>query len=111
MHAFSIHHDSRNFSHPDTFWPDRWLIADGKQVHSEKITHNPGAFMPFSTGPLNCVGKNLAMLEMRTLICHTMQKLDLRFQDGWDPQQWIDELEDRFVTKTGELPVIVRRRD
>ena len=64
MHFWSVHRDARNFSYPDTFWPDRWLIAEGIQESKEKITHNPDAFIPFSFGPANCVGKNLAMASI-----------------------------------------------
>ena len=93
-HLYSIQRDPRYFFPlPDTFWPDRWLIAEGLQESKEKITHNPNAFIPFSFGPSNCVGKNLAILEMRLLVCHIFQKLDLRFPDNWNPQQWEDELE------------------
>ena len=111
IHFWSVHRDPRNFSFPNSFWPDRWLIAEGLQESKEKITHNPNAFIPFSFGPSNCVGKNLAILEMRLLVCHIFQKLDLRFPDNWNPQQWEDELEDKFIQKVGRLPVIVSVRD
>ena len=66
--------------------------------------------MPFSHGPANCVGKPLAMHEMRTVICQMMQKLELEFEEGWDPRNWEEQLEDRFVAKHGPLPVRVQRR-
>lgn len=110
LHPYTMHHDARNFSHPDVFWPDRWLIAGGHLPSSEKIAHNPDAFMPFSVGPNNCVGKNLALLEMRMLICYVMQRLEMRFVDGWDQRQWLEELDDAFVTRMGKLPVVLQRR-
>ncbi|PSS01016.1 hypothetical protein PHLCEN_2v4082 [Hermanssonia centrifuga] len=111
IHFWSVHRDARNFSYPEKFWPERWLIAEGLQDSPEKITHNPNAFIPFSFGPSNCVGKNLALQEMRMLVCHFMQKLDARFPDGWNPDEWEGDLEDKLVTKLGHLPVIVERRD
>ena len=66
--------------------------------------------MPFSIGPRNCVGKNLGQLEMRMVVCQVMQKLDLAIADGWDKQQWLDDLEDVYVTRMGQLPVILRAR-
>lgn len=111
VHPYTMHRDPRNFSHPDIFWPDRWLIASGSLPSSEKVVHNPDAFIPFSTGPNNCVGKNLAFLEMRMLICHFVQKLEVHLADGWDRTKWLDELEDAFVTGMGKLPVTLRRRD
>lgn len=73
--------------------------------------HNPNAFIPFSYGPANCVGKNLALLEMRMVICLCMQKLELSFADRWDPGEWMSKLEDVFVTGMGSLLVDIRRRD
>ncbi|GBE87050.1 Cytochrome P450 67 [Sparassis crispa] len=28
IHTWSVHRDARNFSMPDKFWPERWLIAE-----------------------------------------------------------------------------------
>lgn len=102
--------DPRNFTNPETFWPDRWLIAEGLQESKEKITHNLNAFIPFSFGPSNCVGKNLAMQEMRYFLCHFMQNLDVRFAEGWDPTEWERVMEDKFILMLGKLPVIVEKR-
>ncbi|EKM49557.1 uncharacterized protein PHACADRAFT_131233 [Phanerochaete carnosa HHB-10118-sp] len=105
-----VHRDPRNFSYPEKYWPDRWLIAEGLQTHTEKIVHDPNAWVPFSFGPFNCVGKNLAMQEMRALICHLMQQFNFRFADGYDPAQFERDIEDRFIVAVGRLPVIVERR-
>ncbi|EKM51676.1 uncharacterized protein PHACADRAFT_212308 [Phanerochaete carnosa HHB-10118-sp] len=106
-----VHRDPRNFTHPDMFWPDRWLIAEGLQTHKEEIVHNPNAWVPFSFGPSNCVGKNLAMQEMRILVCHLVQRFNFRFEDGYDPAQFERDIEDRFVVVIRRLPVVVERRD
>lgn len=111
FHFWSIHRDARNFSCPDTFWPERWLIAEGIEPSQEKLVHNPNSFVPFSFGPYNCVGKNVALQEMRTLLCHLMHALNFRLPDGYDPQKFEDSLEDQFAIKLGELPVIFEHRD
>ena len=111
IHFWSVHRDARNFSYPEMFWPDRWLIAEGLQPSQEKIAHNPNAFTPFSFGPYNCVGKNIALAEMRLLLCHFMQKLNVRFADGVDPEEYERVGKDVFVFVVGELPVIVEHRD
>ncbi|PSR70849.1 hypothetical protein PHLCEN_2v13290 [Hermanssonia centrifuga] len=111
LHFYSVHRDPRNFSNPDSFWPERWLIAGGNMTSSEELVHNPNAFVPFSHGPSNCVGKPLAMREMRTVICQMVQKVNMRFAPGWNPQDWERDMEDRFNVKKGPLPVIVEKRD
>ena len=105
-----MHRDPKNFSYPDEFWPDRWLIAEGIQESNEKIVHNPDAFIPFSFGPANCVGRNLAMLEMRMVVCHIIHRLDLKLEEGWDTKQWLEDMEDKFGQKLGKLPVVVSVR-
>ncbi|GJE89584.1 cytochrome P450 [Phanerochaete sordida] len=111
FHFWSIHRDPRNFSHPDSFWPERWLIAEGLEPATDKFTHSANAFIPFSFGPYNCVGKSVAMQEMRTLLCHLVHTLDFRFPKDFDPTKFEDTMEDQFAFKLGELPVIVQRRE
>ncbi|KAJ3546904.1 hypothetical protein NM688_g5462 [Phlebia brevispora] len=86
MTFYSFHHHPRYFSYPERFWPERWLIAEGLEHCPEKIAHEPRAFVPFSFGPSNCVGKYLAMQNMRTVLCHMMQKLEISLPEGQDAQ-------------------------
>jgi cytochrome P450 len=67
VHTYSLHHDPRYFSpFPDNFIPERWLASEDKialdpTIFSEhEVIHNTAAFIPFSVGPSNCVGRNLA---------------------------------------------------
>ena len=110
VNTWAVHRDSRNFSYPTVFFPERWLVAEGLEASTEKLVHNPNAFVPFSFGPANCVGKNMALLEMKIVICHLMQRLELRLAPGWDPTEWDRTLKAYFVMQTGELPVIVTPR-
>ena len=108
--VWAVHRDPRYFSRPDEFFPDRWLIGEGLQEYEGSLAHTPNAFIPFSVGPFNCVGKNLAMLEMKMLVTHMMQRLELRFQDGFDPASWERDMEDRFNLNLGKLPVVAEQR-
>ncbi|KAJ5893360.1 hypothetical protein N7495_005051 [Penicillium taxi] len=49
------------FPDPDRFYPDRWLEAEGSK---ERNRH----FFAFSIGGRGCMGKNLALIEMRILL-------------------------------------------
>jgi cytochrome P450 len=93
------------------FWPGRWLVAEGLESPPNGFVHNTAAFTPFSYGPANCVGKSLAMQEMRMVICLMMQKLDVRKADGYDVEtRWENDLQDFFVSKRGCFPVHITRR-
>ncbi|OCH91406.1 cytochrome P450 [Obba rivulosa] len=117
IHAYSVNRDSRNFApHTSSFWPDRWLIASGDRTPAEAgidesaFVHNASAFIPFSFGPANCVGKNLALQEMRMAICHIMQRVDVRFAPGFDPTSYEENLHDYFVIHRAEIFVEVNPR-
>ena len=54
VNFLAIQRDPRNFSpFPDTFWPDRWLVAKGlieSPVPEGEFVHDTSAFVPFSFG-------------------------------------------------------------
>ncbi|EMD34271.1 hypothetical protein CERSUDRAFT_97529 [Gelatoporia subvermispora B] len=115
---YTLQRDSRNFSpYPERFWLDRWLIASGMispayagiDIHA--FVHNQEAFIPFSFGPSNCVGKGLAMQEMRMTVCLVMQRLDIAFAPSYDSNSYEEDLCDFFVVKKAPLLVDVRVRD
>ncbi|KAI0067779.1 cytochrome P450 [Artomyces pyxidatus] len=110
VHTYSVQRDPRNFTSPDSFLPERWLNPLPKEIS----THNTAAFFPFSYGPANCAGKNLALLQMRTVICWLMQRFELqRANDHKLPrlEEWADGLQDFYVMGKGPLWVRAVRRN
>ena len=115
IHSWSVHHDARNFSPvPDSFWPERWLIAEDpssyKSPPNTAFVHNVNAFIPFSFGPANCVGKNLALKEIKMTLCHLTQNAECRFADGYDPNEYEEEMKDWFAFQVSSIPVVVTPR-
>lgn len=55
---YCLHHDEDQFPKPFTFLPERFLEEPLNQFHKY-------AFIPFSTGPRNCVAKSLATFEIQ----------------------------------------------
>lgn len=74
---------SSNFPSPNAFLPSRWL--DGSPISL--------AFNPFSLGPRNCLGRNLAYLEMRLILASLLWHFDIeQVGDGWrweELKNWI----------------------
>ncbi|KAF7330444.1 Cytochrome P450 [Mycena venus] len=100
---YSLHLDSRYFSpSPDRFMPERWI--------DPALAPNATAFIPFSYGPSNCVGRNLAKQEMAMVTCLLLSRLEFRFAPGFDVAGWPSQLHDHFVTTQGPLMVSVKRR-
>ncbi|KAK0670211.1 putative cytochrome P450 pisatin demethylase-like protein [Cercophora samala] len=77
---WAVNHLSRNFTEPDKFIPERWLDANSfNGVEFDKSRH--GALQPFSVGPRNCIGKNLAYVEMRVILARLIWNFDLALGD------------------------------
>ena len=96
--------DPRNFfPHPEGFWPERWLLASSKDgARGEKsdvpagFTHAEHAFVPFSYGPMNCVGKSLALKEMRVVVCAIVQRFRMKEEGPGVGVRELGEYEEGF---------------
>lgn len=114
MHTYAVHRDAREFSPlPDVFWPDRWLtqneyvLPSGDIIGKDQVVTNRAAWFPFSTGPQNCAGKALAMVEMRAVTCAMLHKFELRKPKDYDLDQWEKDVVDVYITLRGRLPMIL----
>ncbi|KAK4643845.1 hypothetical protein QC761_404580 [Podospora bellae-mahoneyi] len=77
---WAVNHLSRNFTEPDKFIPERWLGGDSFEgIAFDKSRHS--ALQPFSVGPRNCIGKNLAYVEMRVILARFIWNFDLALAD------------------------------
>ncbi len=113
--AYSNHRDPRNFApHTSSFWPERWLLASGELSPSDpsvhgvdmgEFVHNEAAFLPFSQGPMNCVGKSVAMMEMRMVTCALLQRFRIRLREGWDVGSYEENYRDYLTSPRPEVPV------
>lgn len=102
---YTLHRDPRYFfPDPERFWPERWISQD------PKVILNRSAFIPFSFGPANCVGKPLALMELRFLTASLVHKFNMSFEDNYNPDQWERDLKDRFVLAKGKLPIKISLR-
>lgn len=102
---------------PDKFLPERWLSSEEQTAlepsifdNDRDLIHNTSAYIPFSFGPAMCVGKNLALQEMRMVICLTLQRFDMSFPPDYKPVLWEESLEDFFIFRKGALPVLLSAR-
>ena len=64
----------------DDFIPERWLVEPGHELYPIK-----GAWRPFEFGPRNCIGQELANLEMKVVLALLLRRFDFRIAyDEWD---------------------------
>ncbi|KAN0137404.1 Cytochrome P450 [Lactarius tabidus] len=88
LHTYSIQLDPRNFHRPDAFLPEPWLSTGAPAGE-----RNTAAFFPFFYGLTNCAGKNLMLMEMRTLLCWMLR----RFRFSGVPGANLEECEGRIL--------------
>ncbi|QYT03602.1 hypothetical protein H0G86_010550 [Trichoderma simmonsii] len=76
-----LFHNPNYWTQPDDFIPERWL-GDPNFANDRRE-----CFQPFSTGPRNCIGKNLAYSEMRLILARVIMQYDIKLAEGtegWD---------------------------
>ncbi|PIL29373.1 cytochrome P450 [Ganoderma sinense ZZ0214-1] len=110
---YAIHRDARYFSpSPECFLPSRWLPHTPEPEHPDGgFVLDRSAFIPFSYGPANCVGRHLARMEMKMVLSVLVQKFNLQFAEDFDSKGWCDTIKDYLVTSRGPLVVKLTPRD
>ncbi|KAF4627434.1 hypothetical protein G7Y89_g10724 [Cudoniella acicularis] len=75
--TYSANRQPSNWADPDEFVPERWLENAPQKYKND----NKAAFSPFSLGPRNCIGRNLAYAEMRTILARLLWNFDLELDE------------------------------
>ncbi|KAF1348965.1 cytochrome P450 [Delphinella strobiligena] len=81
---FAAYHSKDNWYMPDSYTPERWLGGDERFANDDH-----SSFEPFSFGPRNCLGKNLAWHEARVLLCEVLWNFDLELME--ESKHWTDQ--------------------
>lgn len=89
--------DERYFAKGQEFIPERWTDGWREGVKDRR------AYIPFGYGVHSCVGKQLALNEMRLAIATVVNEFDLVFGESYDEMKWMDEVNDYTILKVGEL--------
>lgn len=64
-----LHHNPEHWPRPCEFIPDRWLVPEGDPLYPPK-----NAWRPFERGPRTCIGQELAVLEIKTMLVLTVRE-------------------------------------
>ncbi|KAK9413202.1 putative Isotrichodermin C-15 hydroxylase [Seiridium unicorne] len=98
-----------HFHDADAFWPERWLNTTHAMYDKRFSDDNRDAFKPFSHGPRDCIGKNLAYLEMRLLISRLLYRFDFELASG--QSDWHGKQKYLVVWAKSPLWVRLKRRE
>ncbi|KAF6815148.1 cytochrome p450 [Colletotrichum plurivorum] len=84
---YAIAHHPDNFVDPEDFVPERWL--DGDDQPAMYSGDRRECVKVFSTGPRDCIGKNLAWPEMRIIIASLLHNFEIELVDP--SFNWLDQ--------------------
>ncbi|KAH7125219.1 cytochrome P450 [Dendryphion nanum] len=83
--------DERNFRQPAEFIPERW-------TSKPELCINKSAFLPFLTGAYTCAGKNLALMEMRSVVRRVIAEYDVVLPADFDEVRFFGGIQDPALT-------------
>lgn len=76
--------------------PERWTTRP-------EMLKDVRGFSPFAQGRYNCVGKTLAMMEMRVVIASLVKQFKIGFSDTDPGEKVLSDLRDQFTAAPGKL--------
>jgi len=96
---YCLHRNPAYFAEPDKFIPERWM----GEISNTMVE----AYIPFSRGPANCVGRNLARQEMLMVSSLLLQTFEFKIASTEDfaKDAWEHNLKDYFLMSRGKLRV------
>ncbi|KAI4889690.1 hypothetical protein NFI96_028998 [Prochilodus magdalenae] len=72
--TFPLHRDPEYWPDPETFKPERFTKENKDRI-------DPYMFMPFGSGPRNCIGMRFALVTMKLAIVHILRRFDVSVCD------------------------------
>jgi cytochrome P450 len=94
VHPLSLARSPEIFHEPDVFVPERWLGEDPAFAKDQR-----DAVQTFGIGPRSCIGRPLAMAELRLVFARLVWRFDLHEADTeagrlvWDSQRTFSVVE------------------
>lgn len=89
--------------------PERWLLPAHPHYDAQFNNDNKSAFKPFSHGPRDCIGKNLAYAEMRLIVARFLFRFDYELCP--EQSEWHHDQRSFTVWAKGPLYLAVRLRE
>uniref|UniRef100_A0A3Q2VC46 Cytochrome P450 family 4 subfamily F member 8 n=1 Tax=Haplochromis burtoni TaxID=8153 RepID=A0A3Q2VC46_HAPBU len=91
---YGTHHNPTVWTNPHEYDPQRFDPSNKKSQTSH-------AFIPFSSGPRNCIGQKFAMVELRVVVALTL--LRFRLTPGVNPELGSSRVRQPFVKISDSL--------
>lgn len=73
-----IHYDPKYFPNPEKFDPERFNAENKHKI-------DPYTYFPFGLGPRKCIGNRFALMEIKIVIVHILQKFIIKSTEKTKP--------------------------
>ena len=100
---YAIQTSEKAFTEPMSFVPERWTTRP-------EMILNKNAFFPFLTGTYGCVGKQVALMELRTVLAKLVLAFEIGFAKGENGKRLLEESKDNFTVTLGPLELEFKPR-
>lgn len=101
--TYVIQRSPKAYKQPDSFIPERWTTRP-------ELLINRGAFLTFGGGASSCIGKQLAYMEMRTVLAKLVLEFEIKFDSLEDGQALLNETKDCFTCILAPLHLVFSSR-
>lgn len=99
---FAMNRDPRHVVEPHKFIPERWLGKPELLLRKEVCT-------PFMTGPYNCAGKALAMMELRSVVGRVVNEFDVKLPEDFEAEKYWNGIKNHFTAGVPKQNVVFVR--
>ncbi|KAJ0329441.1 hypothetical protein COL5a_003999 [Colletotrichum fioriniae] len=97
------HRSHKYWRYPNEFIPERWTTRP-------ELIIDRRAFLPFSYGRYDCVGRRLAWNVLRLTIAYTLWNYDFEFAPGEDGKTFEEEAKFQLIIKPAKLDCVYTKR-
>ncbi|KAH8904718.1 cytochrome P450 [Coniochaeta sp. PMI_546] len=99
VHHWALYHNDSIFTEPFSYRPERFL-NDPRFANDKRE-----ALQPFHVGSRNCLGRNLAYIEMRLILARVIWNFDMKIAD--DSLDWYSRQKIYLLWEKGPLNVFL----
>lgn len=92
------------YANAESFIPERW------SSRQDLLKTEGTSYAPFSLGPMGCIGKPLALMELRNAIAKLLTNFDVEFAPGEDGKRLLFETRDHFTLGMAPMKLVFKSR-
>ncbi|KAL2192904.1 cytochrome P450 [Corynascus similis CBS 632.67] len=93
VHHYATYRNPANFADPDAFIPERWLPTAAGEAEKSELPYagdRREAMQAFGYGPRDCLGRNMALHEMRLVLARLYFRFDFELCAA-ESTRWADD--------------------